>query len=389
MVFLPLVPLLLLVLGLLSIVLLGGGLFILGSLIAGTLTGAGFLVAGLAMTLFSIAGRPLVLLLLRRPGPDEPEADRTGQVQEVTSPDGTRLHVEIYGPPDGQPLVFTHGWGTNSTSWYYAKRALGDRFRLIMWDLPGLGESGKPPDDDYDLEKLAHDLAAVLALAGDRPAILVGHSIGGMIQLTFCRLFPDMLGRQVAGLVEVHTTYTDPVRTAAFRGFLTAVKTPLLRPLMYLTIALFPVIWAMNWLSYFNGTAHIGSMLVGFAGHETRGQLDYATRFTPLASPAVLARGMLAMFHFEETPTLPTIPVPVLILAGEVDRITIKEASAQMLAAIPGAEMEILDSGHMGIFEQHQDFVRALTTFAERCAAAQTGVTAITLPASVNARARV
>src|SRR5690348_3095988 len=108
MVFLPLVPLVLLVLGLLSIVLLGGGLFILGSLIAGTLAGTGFLVAGLAMTLFSIAGRPLVLLL-RRPSRDEPKADRTGQVQEVISPDGTRLHVEIYGPPDGQPLVFTHG----------------------------------------------------------------------------------------------------------------------------------------------------------------------------------------------------------------------------------------------------------------------------------------
>jgi len=193
-----------------------------------------------------------------------------------------------------------------------------------------------------------------------------------------------MLGRQVAGLVEVHTTYTDPVRTAAFRGFLRGVKTPLLRPLMYLTIALFPVIWAMNWLSYFNGTAHIGSMLIGFAGHETRGQLDYATRFTPLASPAVLARGMLAMFHFEETPTLPTIPVPVLILAGEVDRITIKEASAQMLAAIPHAQMQILDSGHMGIFEQHQDFVDALTAFADRCARAPMGV-----PASANWRVRV
>ena len=45
-----------------------------------------------------------------------------------------------------------------------------DRFRLIAWDLPGLGRSVQPADGDYRLEKLARDLEAVLGLAGGRPA---------------------------------------------------------------------------------------------------------------------------------------------------------------------------------------------------------------------------
>ena len=41
----------------------------------------------------------------------------------------------------------------------------------------------------------------------------MGHRIGGMINLTFCRRFPDRLGPQVAGRIELNTTDTDPVKT--------------------------------------------------------------------------------------------------------------------------------------------------------------------------------
>ena len=42
---------------------------------------------------------------------------------------------------------------------------------------------------------------------------LLGHSIGGMIVLTFCRQFPKALGTTVNSLTLVHTTYTNPLRT--------------------------------------------------------------------------------------------------------------------------------------------------------------------------------
>ena len=116
----------------------------------------------MSLTLRSGSGRA-------RPGSgdEDPKSDRGGEVQRLRRPDGSELQVECYGPPDAPPIVLTHGWGVNSTEWYYVKKHLADRFRLIVWDLPGLGLSKKPDNNDFRLEKLAADLDAVLAA---RPA---------------------------------------------------------------------------------------------------------------------------------------------------------------------------------------------------------------------------
>src|SRR5205823_14486045 len=75
---------------------------------------------------------------------DEPRAERTGEVHRIRRPDGSEIRVECYGPPDAPPVVLTHGWGSDSTEWYYPKTHLADRFRLIVWDEPGLGLSKQP-----------------------------------------------------------------------------------------------------------------------------------------------------------------------------------------------------------------------------------------------------
>ena len=174
-------------LGLLSLTILGGGLYLLWAWYVGLVVGTSYLVASLVMLVLAFTGRWLVLLF-HPAGPDEPVAARTDAVQRIGRPDGTELQVELYGPVDGPVLLFTHGNGTNSTVWYYAKRHLGERFRLILWDLPGLGQSEGPKDKDHHLEKMAGDLEAVLQCDTDGPVALVGHSIGGMVIQTFCML---------------------------------------------------------------------------------------------------------------------------------------------------------------------------------------------------------
>ena len=176
----------------------------------GLVASATFLVVGLALLGLTVAGRWLALLVLARGQLGAPTQERGGEVRRVTGADGTELQVELYGPPEGVPLVLTHGWGTNSTDWYYAKRALASRYRLIVWDLRGLGKSRPGGRGGYRLDTMAQDLAAFVALAGERPTILVGHSIGGMLTLAFCRLFPEQVGRQVAGVILVNRTATSP-----------------------------------------------------------------------------------------------------------------------------------------------------------------------------------
>jgi pimeloyl-ACP methyl ester carboxylesterase len=358
--------------GLLSVALIGGGLYLGWLWYVGAVIGTGYLVGAVSSVIWTFAGRWIVLWFLRRPGTDEPRATRTGSSRRVQRPDGTELQVEFYGPPDAPPIILTHGWGTNSTEWYYAKRQLTDRFRLIVWDLPGLGESRGPDDDDYRTEKMADDLEAVLALAGGRPAILLGHSIGGMITLTFCRRFPQHLGRRVAGLVLVNTTHTNPVRTTSFSGVCRVLQAPLLKPLLHLTIWLSPLVRLMSWLSYLNGWAHVQAALSGFTGHESRGHLDFAAQFTPRCSPAVLARGMLATFAYDETATLPTIGVPTLVLTGHLDRVLVPEASVRMSEEVPTARLvQLRPAGHMGLLEQHARFGEVVAEFSASCFGAE------------------
>jgi pimeloyl-ACP methyl ester carboxylesterase len=349
---------------LVSLAILGGGLYLLWAWYVGAVVGTLYLVGGVVMTLWSFAGRWIVLYGFRRGGGDEPRALPPDSVHRLERPDGTDLYVAAYGDPSSPPVVFTHGAGNTSSAWYYAQRHLADRFRVIVWDLPGLGSSRGPRNHDYSLEKHARDLEAVVGFVGGGRTVLVGHSLGGMVVQTFCRLFPERLGSDISGLALIDTSPTNPIHTTTAAGLAQAIQKPLLEPLLHVVIWLSPLLQMLNWLGYLNGTAHIGASLTGFAGTETRGQLDLATRYSPMAPPAVLARETLAMFRYDATAVLPTLPVPVLVVTGHLDRMIVPETSRRMHNSIPNAELLVLEpAGHQGIFEQHDSLIDALNTF--------------------------
>ena len=330
------------------------------------------LAIALILMLLALGGGTIVKAILRltRSKTAETDADprkmpKAVSQQRLRRPDGSELHIEFYGPEDGIPIVLTHGWGLDSREWNYLKRDLSDRFRLIVWDEPGLGKSTPPTNRDYSLENLARDLEAVLALAGDRPAILLGHSIGGMITLTFCGMFASLLRSRVIGIVLTHTTPTNPVRTTSGAAFYTAIEKPVLMPLMYLTIALSPLVWLMNWLSYLNGSAHLSTKHSSFGGTETWEQIEFFTRFQPEAWPAVMARGMLGMMRYDAIKTLAGISVPTLVVAGDQDSVTKPEASERIRSGIPKARLITLaPAKHLGLIEHHTRYAEVVREFA-------------------------
>jgi pimeloyl-ACP methyl ester carboxylesterase len=358
--------------GLLSLAILGGGIYLLWAWYVGVLVGTTYLVAGLVLTAWSFLGR-LLVLAFHPAGPDEPHALEPESIVRLERPDGTSLYVEKHGPPDGPPVVLTHGAGANRTSWYYAIRALSQRCQVFAWDFPGLGHSSKAGHGDYSLERHARDLEAVLGLAGGRPAVLVGHSMGGMVLLTFCKLFPEHLGSAVRGLALVDTSHTNPARTTTASGFLRAIQKPVLEPLLHLTVWLAPLMWVMAWLGYLNGSSHLTGIFFGFAGSETRGQLDLAARYNPLAWPGVQARETLAMFRYDATDVLAGVGVPTLVFTGHLDRLIVPETARFMAQRLPDSELVRLEpAGHMSPFERHDRLVAHLASFAEQTLPAHT-----------------
>lgn len=329
----------------------------------------GYLIAGTALVAWSLFGFLPVTMLLGRPRLGEPRTEERGSSQYVERPDGTRLYVEVSGSPDGPTLICTHGWSLDNNVWYYAKRQLGDRYRIVTWDLPGLGRSTGPNNGDYRLEKMAADLDAVVeAVAPGAPVFLIGHSIGGMIAQTYCRLFQEKLRRQVAGIVLVHTTYTNPLQTALLASLWKPLEKPLIVPMNYLTIALSPLAWLSNWQGYLNGSLQIATRISSFAGDQTWGQIDYASRLCAKASPAVVARGNLAMLRFDEQATLPQVEVPVLVVGGRHDRMTKVDASERIDQQLPHGLLTTIDAGHLGLWERHDDVCSAIDEFVQKFA---------------------
>lgn len=322
-------------------------------------------------------GKSILKVLLGRKGDDEPNRDRSTENQLLKRPEGHSIFLEFYGPQEAQPIIFIHGWSSDSTQWYYLKKHFSKNYRLILMDLPGCGKSTKKPNNEYAPERFAQDLDEVIKLAGRKKPIVLGHSIGGMTILNYCKLFNTQLTNKVAGLVLVQTTYTNPVNTALMSGLLKVLEKPVLTPMCYVMIALAPYYQIMNWLKYFNGSAHLNNHLTSFAQTETKGQLELNSYLGTIAPVGVSARGMLGMFKYDATDALKNIKVPVLILAGNRDILCKPEASEFMKSLIPHSTLVTLQpSGHMGALERNGEMIQAVETFVKETVAKQSFVTA-------------
>ncbi len=101
--------------------------------------------------------------------------------------DGSRVRYESYGKGK-EAIVFIHGWTCDLTFWR-CQAPVYTTHRALLVDLPGHGLSDKP-EVSYTQERFARAIEAVMRDAGVERAVLVGHSMGGSVALTFLRLFP-------------------------------------------------------------------------------------------------------------------------------------------------------------------------------------------------------
>ncbi len=92
----------------------------------------------------------------------------------------TDIHWCDLGPRDAPSVVFCHGMGLSHLDLMPLAQSLAGRWRVILWDMPGHGQSGPLPSP-CALDSFTDALEAVLdRLEIERP-ILVGFSFGGMV----------------------------------------------------------------------------------------------------------------------------------------------------------------------------------------------------------------
>jgi 3-oxoadipate enol-lactonase len=101
------------------------------------------------------------------------------------------MHVETRGPEDAPALVCLHGGtGTGAYHWGRAARALEERYRVHLADLPGHGGTPLPEDGRYDRTVLVEATRALLERVG-RPAHVLAFSLGGHVSLRLAVEDPD------------------------------------------------------------------------------------------------------------------------------------------------------------------------------------------------------
>jgi len=249
-----------------------------------------------------------------------------------------QLFYEVAG--SGPPVVLLHPFPLNHNFWSPAASHLSTRYRLLMPDLRAHGSS-ELGDGPATMPKLAADLAALCREERVTKAFFVGVSIGGYLLFEFWRRSRE----HVAALVLANTR--AGAETSESRAARLAIADKVLR----------------------EGTAgFIEEMLprlISPATNDTRPDiLDAARRMMQAMSPEDVAGVQQGMAERPDSiPTLKTIDVPALIIAGEDDSVPRAEAEL-MREQVRGSQLHVIArAGHYAALEQPDEFGRLLRSF--------------------------
>jgi Predicted hydrolases or acyltransferases (alpha/beta hydrolase superfamily) len=115
---------------------------------------------------------------------------------EIFSIDGAQIHAIDVGPRHAQLAVLIHGWSSSSFAMSPLIPILSRRFRCVAVDLPGYGES-PPLRERATIGRYAQIIGRLITGLSEHPAVLVGHSMGGMISATLALQVPQLVDRMV------------------------------------------------------------------------------------------------------------------------------------------------------------------------------------------------
>jgi len=237
------------------------------------------------------------------------------------------------GSDEGKtPLVFVHGAGGTHENWLNQLRGLSGRYPALAVDLPGHGRS--EGEGFRSIEAYRDFVREFLDALGIRRAVLVGHSMGGAIALSFALLYPTRL----AALVLVGTGARLKVHPRVFealRGDREEAAHLLIR-------------WAY--------AENAPPELIG------QGEARWLE-----TSPLVVEGDFLACNAFDLMDEVEKISLPTLILCGTEDRLTPVRYAEYLHRKIRGSRLILVPgAGHMVMIERPEEMNQALDAFLQQ-----------------------
>jgi len=245
---------------------------------------------------------------------------------------------------EGPPVVLLHPFPANHEFWLPLAEALSTRYRVILPDMRGHGDSGIG-DGPATMEKHAADIARVMDDAEIGRAPLVGVSIGGYALFEFWRRSRE----RIAALCLCNTK--APADAAEARaGRLQAANDVIERGTEPFFQSMVPRLLGKN-------TCEARPDLV-------EGALRMMRKMSP-EDVAQVQRGMAA--RPDSVDTLKTINVPTLIVTGDEDILTGVNEADLMRQHISDSQLRVIPkAGHYSAWEQPEEAGKLLRQFLER-----------------------
>ena len=243
----------------------------------------------------------------------------------------------------GAPVVLLHPFPVCSELWFPVSKFLSSRYRLILPDLRGHGDSGLG-EGPATMQKHAADVAKVMDAAGVDRAPLVGVSIGAYVIFEIWRQFQ---GR--ASSLVLCNTKAGADNSEARTARLQAAQDVLTKGTEF----------------FFEGMLQ---KVIGETTRQSRPDLvEGALRMMRKMSPEDVAgvqRGMAE--RTDSIETAKTINVPTLLITGDEDLLTGINEAEIMKQSIRGSELKVVArAGHYSPWEQPQEVGRLLRQFLD------------------------
>lgn len=253
----------------------------------------------------------------------------------------------------GRPLLLVHGFTgakEDFTEWLEPLAELG--WHAVAPDQRGHGASSQPDDEAaYSLDAYATDLLALLDPLGWERAVVLGHSMGGMVVQTAVFRAPE----RFEALVLMDTSHRALRADAALVDLGIGIAR---------AEGMAAVMAAQDGME---GADALGTRAGERLLATREGYREFGQRKMLASSPAMYAAMLKAITDttsgLDRLPDLERVSVPSLVLVGDEDAPFLKP-SHRMTEAIPSAELVVIpDAGHSPQFENPDLWWKALTGF--------------------------
>jgi pimeloyl-ACP methyl ester carboxylesterase len=276
---------------------------------------------------------------------------------------GLRCHWRVLGAPEAPPLLLIHGFAAGSGHWRFNAQPLAAAgWRVYGLDLIGFGDSSQPRLR-LDNRLWARQVQGFLEEVVGQPAVLVGHSLGGLVVLSCSVFFPHLVRAAVAcPLPDPSLLMGPPNRRPPWRRQLQRWLVRWLCRLLPLELIV-PLLAHSPLLALGIQAAYHGPVLGDHDLHQL------------IAGPARRAGAVLALRAMSiamalrppaatATALLPRLRRPLLLIWGRQDRLVPLDVARQCRRLRPDLPLKVLaPAGHCPHDEAAEAFNQTLLTW--------------------------